>query len=673
METTVTNQPEHKGAFACTMQGGAIYYAPDITAEKPEWREVFDLTTSNKSTDPASTYYGGGCNGGWTADQPRRPVPLPRRRGSPRQRRRPGHPAVHPHARHPEAARLRATPRSATSTRSTRSPPAARRATAPRSSTRSRHRAARTGARWTTWSSARTATTTRPTDVKRLAYSNYFVARTGLNGDHRVCMADQAADGTLTLRRGVPRRAHRRGLPRLRPRVLAARRVGSGEAALDALRHRRRRHPLTHDAHGRGLARSRPRAARLVVSGPRSPAGRRRRVRRARGDGPDGPAAHGRPVAGWAARRRAQQVLGGERGRRAADASSGCVHDGVQLHGDASRRPGPAATSSGSTAVPDRASPPGTPARRRRAGGEGRRTAEDNLVAARPRPGSDGLWAVVDLPAGSRHAAGHARPGAPGAVRRRHRRRGARTTRHCLDRAGRAGVPGPRRPACSSRGSAPAADRCPADELADADRDALARRGRTLADAGSRSSRSSRDDVGAQQGGARRRTARAPARGGSGWSTRTRHRRSATPCWCCPAGRPRPVTLAAVTRAAAAAAADPLGRHLAGAVAATPRRGRLHRRRDAAAGFDIRDDASLAVQPDPGEVPPRPGADRAPGSPAGAPGTGGHAGAAPPVRRLPRRLHARRARPRRRHETTSRGSPAAPSRPVGRPPAPPDP
>ena len=47
METTVTNLPEHKGAFAQTMQGGAIYYTPDITADQPEWREVFDLTTSN--------------------------------------------------------------------------------------------------------------------------------------------------------------------------------------------------------------------------------------------------------------------------------------------------------------------------------------------------------------------------------------------------------------------------------------------------------------------------------------------------------------------------------------------------------------------------------------------------------------------------------------------------
>jgi hypothetical protein len=65
METTVTNRPRHKGAFAQTMQGGAIYYAPDITAAKPKWREVFDLTTSNKIADPSRNPYGGGSNGGW--------------------------------------------------------------------------------------------------------------------------------------------------------------------------------------------------------------------------------------------------------------------------------------------------------------------------------------------------------------------------------------------------------------------------------------------------------------------------------------------------------------------------------------------------------------------------------------------------------------------------------
>ncbi len=37
---------------------------------------------------------------------------------------------------------------------------------------------------------------TETTDAKRLAYSNYFVARTGLNGDHRLCVVDIKPDGT---------------------------------------------------------------------------------------------------------------------------------------------------------------------------------------------------------------------------------------------------------------------------------------------------------------------------------------------------------------------------------------------------------------------------------------------------------------------------------------------
>jgi hypothetical protein len=63
METTVTNLPGHKGAFAESMCGGVIYYTPDITSKKPVWREVFDDTTAAKSINP-DTVEGGGCDGG---------------------------------------------------------------------------------------------------------------------------------------------------------------------------------------------------------------------------------------------------------------------------------------------------------------------------------------------------------------------------------------------------------------------------------------------------------------------------------------------------------------------------------------------------------------------------------------------------------------------------------
>lgn len=52
-----------KGAFAATMCGGALYYAPNISAEKPEWREVYDFTAAGQEVDPdlSST---AGCAGG---------------------------------------------------------------------------------------------------------------------------------------------------------------------------------------------------------------------------------------------------------------------------------------------------------------------------------------------------------------------------------------------------------------------------------------------------------------------------------------------------------------------------------------------------------------------------------------------------------------------------------
>jgi hypothetical protein len=69
METTVTNQPGHRGAFTMSMQGGAIFYTPDITAKDPVWREVYDLTAAVRKLDPAATS-GAGLNGGWLQTSP---------------------------------------------------------------------------------------------------------------------------------------------------------------------------------------------------------------------------------------------------------------------------------------------------------------------------------------------------------------------------------------------------------------------------------------------------------------------------------------------------------------------------------------------------------------------------------------------------------------------------
>jgi hypothetical protein len=70
METTVTNLPGHKGAFAQTMQGGAVFYTPDITAAEPHWRQVFDDGTANPGFDAANDRNGGSSNGGWIQTSP---------------------------------------------------------------------------------------------------------------------------------------------------------------------------------------------------------------------------------------------------------------------------------------------------------------------------------------------------------------------------------------------------------------------------------------------------------------------------------------------------------------------------------------------------------------------------------------------------------------------------
>ena len=65
METTVTNLPQHKGAFTEAMCGGVIYYTPDITNPHPVWREVFDDTTAAEVGNPAIPNDGGCDGGGW--------------------------------------------------------------------------------------------------------------------------------------------------------------------------------------------------------------------------------------------------------------------------------------------------------------------------------------------------------------------------------------------------------------------------------------------------------------------------------------------------------------------------------------------------------------------------------------------------------------------------------
>ena len=138
METTVTNLPGHKGAFAQTMQGGAIYYTPDITAEqadvarglRPDDRQQDRRTRTRTRTAAAR-------NGGWiqtSLDDKYLYHAVIGRQPSGTDK---GSPVVHPQAGHPQAARVGHATRRAPSTRSRRPSTVAPRPTARRSSTSS--------------------------------------------------------------------------------------------------------------------------------------------------------------------------------------------------------------------------------------------------------------------------------------------------------------------------------------------------------------------------------------------------------------------------------------------------------------------------------------------------------------------------------------------------------
>lgn len=70
METATPNLPQHRGAFASTMGGGAIYYAPDITVARPRWREVLDETAVYNKIDPASQVSGALDGASWLQVSP---------------------------------------------------------------------------------------------------------------------------------------------------------------------------------------------------------------------------------------------------------------------------------------------------------------------------------------------------------------------------------------------------------------------------------------------------------------------------------------------------------------------------------------------------------------------------------------------------------------------------
>jgi hypothetical protein len=207
METTVTNRRQHHGAFAESMCGGVIYYTPDITVPKPVWREVFDDTTAAKEINPDVTE-GAGCDGGgWLQTSPDDTLlyhaVIGRNAGS-LSADDTGSPKM------VYVLNIKDLVDAGTQTRCSVNtirevynggsesdcPTVASVLPVPDGTSGGPHWGAldnfvRTG-------DGAFAETARP---KRLAFSDYFVARTGVDGNHKVCIATIGADGKLALDR----------------------------------------------------------------------------------------------------------------------------------------------------------------------------------------------------------------------------------------------------------------------------------------------------------------------------------------------------------------------------------------------------------------------------------------------------------------------------------------
>ncbi|GLY49777.1 hypothetical protein [Lentzea sp. NBRC 102530] len=211
METTVTNRPEHRGAFASTMNG-AIYYTPDITAAQPRWRQVFDDATAFAKAFPADPPRSGGSAGAWLQTSPddRFLFHVVLRGG-------PG--STHAEAGLVYVLDIRELLRSGGD---------------PRCSVDTLAEVTAGGAEPDCPALAGVVPIVDPTtggphwgamdnfdlgrdgyyhetdDIRRLAVSNYFVAQTGLDGDHRVCLVDVGKRGQLSLDRDFRDRGQHR-------------------------------------------------------------------------------------------------------------------------------------------------------------------------------------------------------------------------------------------------------------------------------------------------------------------------------------------------------------------------------------------------------------------------------------------------------------------------------
>ncbi|MFP5022833.1 hypothetical protein [Pseudonocardia phyllosphaerae] len=205
METTVTNRPGHKGAFAQTMQGGAIFYTPDITVKDPVWKEVFDLGTAAPQLGAGGENGGPSANGGWLQTSPDDKTlyhaTIGRKAGTlgPDDKGTAGGVIaldIDKLVNSPEAACSIDTQPEITAGGAEGDCPTLK------STVGINPDKTGAGPHWGALDNLEHGPdgflhqTDQP---KRLATADYFVARTGLDGDHRVCVVDIAGDGKLSL------------------------------------------------------------------------------------------------------------------------------------------------------------------------------------------------------------------------------------------------------------------------------------------------------------------------------------------------------------------------------------------------------------------------------------------------------------------------------------------
>ena len=207
METTVTNLPNHRGAFVSSMCSGVLYYTPDMTSPTPVWREVFDRAAAANLIDPNLGTSGSACDaGGWVQTSPDDELLYNVAMGRSPGAEGPGDPGTPGMVYTLDIRALLAAGTDTTCSIDTITevvdggaepdcPTVA--------GVQEIEDLTSGGPHWGAMDNfARVPGQDRFTEtdqIRRIATSNYFVARTGQDGDHKICMFDVSPQGELSL------------------------------------------------------------------------------------------------------------------------------------------------------------------------------------------------------------------------------------------------------------------------------------------------------------------------------------------------------------------------------------------------------------------------------------------------------------------------------------------